>query len=494
MKIVFFHPLIRAFYKPLTCPLGIMSIASYLNANGHEASVCDRYFCNEDISSVLDRTEPDIIGISLITNRFMEDAADISKEAKKRGIPVVWGGPLSSEIPEMILSSGLVDYISFNEGEETWLEIAEALKENKPFDDIKGIGYISDGKYQRTPDREFINLETLPPIDWTLIDPKKYFQPYYESKKMLYMYTSKGCIGRCSFCYNPQFHRSTHRRRNLSHVIEEIRYLVDNHGMDGINFSDDLMFCNREQAVEFCDALKRNNINIFWGGALRIGILDSPEDYKLMYDAGCRWLQIGVEAGSRHMQKVINKQIPFERIIKDIDWCSEAGITSLVSFMVGLPGETEQDLKDTVSVAKQLKATVCIFNFFTPLPGSKLYDNAVREGKYVPPETFEEYVNLRFGEKLTCNLSKVSSKDLKIVQNYFQLRSLSYKSDAGENLESRLLFVKILKNALKTISGHGLTHFIKSAFSGFFDLAKVFSIFLHPVVRKKYGLNFKKTY
>lgn len=492
MKILLFNPMIKAFYKPMTSPLGILSIASFLNANGHDASICDRFFSNESIESVIESNRPDIIGISLITNRFMEDAADISKEAKKRGIPVVWGGPLSSEIPEEILRSGLADYISFNEGEMTWLEIANALKENKPIYDIKGLGYLSENKFIKTPDREFIDLCVLPPIDWTLIDPQKYFQPYYESKKMLYMYSSKGCIGKCTFCYNPRFHCSTHRRRPISQVIEEIKYLVEKHGMDGINFSDDLLFCNRNQAVDFCDELIRNEIKVFWGGSMRIGIINTLEDFEYLYKAGCRWLQIGVESGSKHMQKVINKAIPFEKTVKTIELCSKAGIVSIVSFMVGLPGETEQDLRDTVSVAKQLKATVCAFNFFTPLPGTKLYDDAVREGKYKPPKDFDEHVKLQFGERLTCNLSNVSSKDLKIVQRYFQLRSLTFKSDSGERIESKFLFIKIFKNAIKSISGHGIIHFIKSGFYGFVDLMQAISIFLHPFIRKKYGLDFKK--
>lgn len=484
--------MIKSFYKPMTSPLGLMSIASYLNENGHEASICDRFFSNDDIEAVLNKYNPDIVGISVITNRFIDDACEISEKAKQFSVPVVWGGPMASEIPLEILESGMADYISFNEGEETWLEMAEALKNGESFDNIKGLGYISDKGYVKTPDREFIDLSKLPPLDWSLINPEAYFQPYYQSKKMLYMYSSKGCIGNCTFCYNAQFHHSKHRKRPYEHLFKEIKYLVENHGMDGINFSDDLMFCNKQQVHDFCNGLIENNINIFWGGNLRIGILNDIEDFKLLHKAGCRWLLIGVESGSKRMQKAMSKGIPFEKTVATFDKCNEVGIVSIAPFMIGLPNETPEDLKETVRVAKQLKATVCAFNFFTPIPGTKMYDTLVAEKKYDAPKNLKGYSEQFFGENLVHNVSEISSKELKMVWRYFQLRSLTFKSDFDEDEQNtELLFLKIFKNAIKSISGHGLIHFIQSGFKGVVDFLSTISIFLHPKIRKKYGLYFK---
>ena len=493
MNILLVNPMIKLFYKPMTSPLGLMSIATYLNANGHKTIICDRFFEEKSISDIVSDFKPDIVGVSIITNRFIEDALDMSVQIKEKGIPVVWGGPMSSEIPADILKSGAVDYICFGEGEETWLEMANALRDNKSFEEIKGIGYLKDGLLVKTPARDFIDLKKLPPMDWSLIDVEKYFQPYYQSKKMLYMYSSKGCIGNCTFCYNAQFHQSKHRTRRYEHLYQEIKYLVENYGLDGINFSDDLMFCNRNQVIEFCEGLLENNINVFWGGNLRVGIINDAEDFKLMHKTGCRWLLIGVETGSKRMQKKICKNIPYEKIVKTFDESSKAGIISIAPFMIGLPGETSEDLIETVNIAKRLNATVCVFNFFTPIPGTKIYDELVADKKYIPPSNLEEHAELYFGEKLKYNLSDVDSKELKAIWSYFQLRSLLFKNDFTDAVDKNPLFVKIIKNAMKSISGHGFLHFLLAGFAGVFDLiSSVYVLFSHPKIRKKYNLYFKK--
>lgn len=209
-------------------PLGILSIASFLKSKGHDAVICDRFFTSEKADATLKRLKPDIIGVSVMSNVFIKDAMDIAKEAKKLGIPVVWGGSLASVIPEEILRSGLGDYVSFNEGEFTWLEMAEAFDKGEPFDSIKGLGYIRNGEYIRTENREFIDLSVLPKLDWTIIDPKQYFQMGYGYDKMITTYFSKGCTGRCTFCYNHKFHCSTAVRDLLNMLLRRCAVLLMN--------------------------------------------------------------------------------------------------------------------------------------------------------------------------------------------------------------------------------------------------------------------------
>ena len=493
MKILLINPKIKLFYKPMTSPLGLMSIATYLNANGHQTIISDRFFEKESICGILNDFKPDIVGVSVITNRFIEDAIEVSRQVKDKNIPVVWGGPMASEIPVDILKSGVVDYICFSEGEETWLEMVDAMKKGKSFEEIKGIGYLKNDLFVKTSSRDFVDLKTLPPLDWSLIDVEKYFQPYYQSKRMLYMYSSKGCIGNCTFCYNAQFHKSKHRTRCYDHVYQEIQFLVENYGLDGVNFSDDLMFCNRNQVVDFCEGLIENNINIFWGGNLRVGIINNEEDFKLMHKAGCRWLLIGVETGSKRMQKNICKNIPYDKIVNTFNCASKSGIISIAPFMIGLPGETAEDLIDTVEMAKKLNATVCIFNFFTPIPGTKIYDDLIEDDKYIPLKNIEEHSKLYFGEKLKYNLSDVDSKELKAIWSYFQLRSLFFKNEFKDAFDNNPLIIKIIKNAIKSISGHGFFHFIQAGFIGVFDfLSSVYVLFSQPKIRKKYKLYFKK--
>lgn len=165
MRAVFFYPQIEKSFRASSVPLGILSIASFLKSKGHDAIICDRFFTSEKAETTLQKHNPDIIGISVISNVFIRDAMEIAEAAKSMGIPVVWGGSLSSVISKEILESGLGDYVSINEGEFTWLEMAEAFDEGRAFDGIKGLAYLRNGEYIRTEDREFIDLSVLPKLD-----------------------------------------------------------------------------------------------------------------------------------------------------------------------------------------------------------------------------------------------------------------------------------------------------------------------------------------
>ena len=487
MKVIFFNPTIKPFFKPMTGPLGLLSIASYLNSNGHDAQVFDRYYRKEKVSDWLDAEKPDMIGVSVITNRFMIDALYISKLAKQRNITVVWGGPMATQIPEVILEDENVDYVSLGEGEITWLEIADAFDRKESFSDICSLAYMENGQFVKTPERPFADLSQFPPLDWSLVDPTKYFQPYYGCNNMLYLYASKGCVGNCTFCYNAQFHHSKHRSRSYQQLADEIALLMEKYGMDGINFADDLMFCNSGQIEEFCNCLLDRDIHIVWGGNLRVGIVKNQDVFDLMYKAGCRWLLIGVETGSKHIQSVISKRIPFELIEKTFKMSSDAQIISIAPFMVGLPGETEDDLRDTVAVAKRLCSTICAFNYFTPIPGTVVYDRLVEEGKYTPPKDLKGYSKMFFAEHLIYNSSEVPDKDLRAIYRFFQFRALTF-NDAFNAEGEKKMFRKIFINAIKSITKHGFLNFIQSGFFGFLTLADTFLVFLHPKLRKKYDL------
>lgn len=488
MKAVLFYPRIEDSFRVSYPPLGIMSIATYLNANGHKAIICDRFFETDSVKDVLKKHNPDVIGVSVISFAFIKDAIHISKEAKAMGIPVIWGGIMPSTIPEETLGSGHVDYISFNEGEYTWLEMANAFDEGKAFDGIDGLGYIRNGKYIRTPDREFIDLATLPGIDWTLVKPENYFQTSYGYEKMLSTYLSKGCFGNCTYCYNPEFHCSTRRQRPIEQVIDEMRYLVEKHGAGGFDFTDDLMFLDRNQVMDFCKTMVDSGLNTCWSGYLRVGIINDAEDYKTMYDSGCRCMIYGVESGSERILRSVNKKTPLDKIVSNITCCLEAGIVPIVMFMIGFPDETADDLRATVTLAKQIEGAVVAFGCFTPLPGTAIQRELVKSGKFVPPKTLEEYSKVTFADDVTVNATEVSTLELMTIRKFFRLRGIFAKSgdSSGEQ------FFKVLANTLKSMSSRGIGHFLRSGFYTAFSLMNTFTIFFHPKIRKKYGLYFKK--
>ena len=488
MRAVFFYPQIEKSFRASSVPLGILSIASFLKSKGHDAIICDRFFTSEKAETTLQKHNPDIIGISVISNVFIRDAMEIAEAAKSMGIPVVWGGSLSSVISKEILESGLGDYVSINEGEFTWLEMAEAFDEGRAFDGIKGLAYLRNGEYIRTEDREFIDLSVLPKLDWTLVDPKRYFQKSYGYDKMVTTYFSNGCTGRCTFCYNHKFHCSKRRQRPLEYVIEEMRYLKETHGAGGFDFTDDLMFANRSQVDEFCNAMIDSGLNTKWSGYLSVGVVNDAEGYELLYKSGCRSMIYGVESGSPKILKSVGKNIKLDKIKSNIELCANAGIVPIVMFMLGFPDETEEDIAATISLAKELKDGMIVFGFYTPIPGSKMYEELVRNKKINPLKTLEDHANVNFAEQISVNVSGVSSVELSVIRKYFRLRGLTYKSSNSEDEQ----LLKVITATLKAMSGRGIKHFIKSGIFSFWSLINAFGMLLHPKIRKKYGLYFTK--
>jgi hypothetical protein len=117
-----------------------------------------------------------------------------------------------------------------------------------------------------------------------------------------------------------------------------------------------------------------------------------------------------------------------------------------------------------------------------------MYEQLIESGKIVPLQTLDDHANVNFAEQVSVNVSAVSTLELSVIRKYFRLRGLTYKS--ANSSDEQLL--KVIKNTIKSMSGRGLKHFIRGGFYSFFSLASAFKVFLHPKIRKKYGLYFTK--
>ncbi len=484
MKVLFFFPKIKNSYRVSFAPLGIMSIASYLNANGHKAYICDRVFSKESVEELLQKYTPDFVGVSVISHSFLNDAMYISKIAKDAGIPVAWGGTFASAIYKPILESGLVDYVSRYEGEYTWLDMANAYDKKESFENIKGLAYTKNSECVYSGDREFADLTALPPIDWSLVNPNDYLQKSYGCNKQLNIYYSKGCPGKCTYCYNPCFNRSTRRCKTMSQVVDEMEYLSKTYGADGFDFSDECMFMNQKELHDFCNTLLERNLNVSWSGYLSIGIANKSEDYELMYKSGCRSMIFGIESGSEKILKSVNKLSRLSMVKPNIDMCVKSGIIPITAFMLGLPGEDVGDLNATLKLAKDLKGTAVLYSFFTPIPGTKIYGDLVNDGKLKEAYTLEEFASMKELEDLFLNFTKVDTTDLICIKKYIRLRTLLTPVGNSTGEQS----AKVLLSTLKSWYGRGLIQFLKTFVNAVLNVLSTFSIFFHPQIRKRYSL------
>ena len=141
------------------------------------------------------------------------------------------------------------------------------------------------------------------------------------------------------------------------------------------------MFANREQVDEFCNAMLDSGLNTKWSGYLSVGVVNDAEGYELLYKSGCRSMIYGVESGSPRILKSVGKNMKLDKIKSNIELCAKSRIVPIVMFMLGFPDETEEDIKATINLAKSLEGGMVVFGFYTPIPGSKMYEQLIENGK-----------------------------------------------------------------------------------------------------------------
>lgn len=494
MNVLFFNPKydpkVLTYQRMSSMPMGLVSIATYLRRNGHNPSIVDRSYCFDSLDSLNKKYVPDIVGVALMSNMTIQDLQSISNYFMSKGIPVVVGGTYASVVPEILLRESVADLITIGEGEQIWLNLADALESKTDLRLVCGVAYYENGDVKYSPPQEFMDLSLIGPCDFSLLpNVSDYFQTCYCYKNMVYLYISKGCTANCLFCYNPYFHHSCRRTRPIEHLLDEVDYLQKNHGLETVYFSDELWGARREERETLFAQMKERGISFYWGCQTRIGIL-KREDLVEMFENGCRWVLFGVETPPGRLAEIANKRIPFDRVQETLKWCKEIGIISNISFILNLPHETEQDLLDTVAYAQSLNPTLCTIHFFSPIERSALYNQVVSEGLYDPPKTIEEVRRYDFSEHIYSSFSEIPDRDFKVIRACFMIQDLFARLPQTSRRQS--ITLEAIKSVIINIKRQNPADWFKGVYyTGKYFLSMVGYAFLFPQIRRKYKFRFR---
>ena len=488
MRILFIVASTGYYRSGLSNPLGVLSIASYLKAKGHDVKIYDRNIETARKNTIIKTYNPDIVGVSIVSSRGVKDAVKVSKTVRKYGKPIVWGGQIPTMNTQACLNNDFVDYVVMGEGELTFLELADKISQGESPDAIDGIAYKRNGQIITTKCRAFVNLEDIPLIDWTILNPRDYYQRYIYDD-LLYLFSSKGCPFNCSFCGNRDYHRCTHRRRPTDMTLDEIENLINNHGLKAVYFTDELWCAKKEDAYEFCRKVKERNLKFFWGCDSRADQY-TKEDLLVMYDAGCRWLLFGGESGSELMLKNMHKGITTSKVEETVELCREIGIASIVTLIVGLPGETVEEVRETVRLGLRILTKFVLFFHYFPTPGSDMENELIDRGLYKPPETLKEVGKLVAMESLGQNFSQVPSKDLRVIRCFFLWAAFVQNGSFDPANNKKLAFAKeTISNFMNAVSNKSTGYFLKGVCSAAKEFLYIlWHVTAYPGVRKKYGL------
>ena len=488
MKILFIQPSAGFLLRGTTYPVcrSIMVTSSYMKSLGHEVRVYDRCIDFEKTEKVFDEFSPSLVMLYAPPTASLKDAMEVSSFAKEQGCTVVWGEVVAAAFANQIVGGNYADFVITGETEKKLKDLIYELENERNFSAVSGLTYKIGNEIKSTPNLNDTDLEAVPEIDWDLIDVNKCFRKFPHCRKMLYMYTSRGCPYKCTYCYNTMFYNSQHRKRPIAHVLNEIKYLEEKYGLDGVNFSDELLILTDDEIEEITRFRNENNLKFFWGAETRADTYKDIEKLRKMYDSGCRWFMLGLETGSEEMRRRVNKPMDKQTIRNFVDMCTEVGITTFGSFIIGFPDETRENLKETVKFALSLDVDAFLFNYYVVIPKTPMGDDLIEKQKIDIEKTFLSSRAAGQIQSLSANYSCVPETELKVVKSYFDWLTFTRKK---ERASSKGMFLDKALDMLAHISDGRM----KDAAKNLFDAGKTFLTVVYyssmfPDIRKEYGL------
>ena len=371
-------------------PLGLAYVAAVMEKSGFSVEIYDNYLLERSIEQVKDevrKRQPEIAGItcsSLTYTRCIEMAKAVKEVCPT--CKVVVGGPHPSYMPETMLQHNEIDYVVIGEGEQAMVNLARSILKgelNQYICKIPGVACRINGEIVKTPSEFISNLDSIPFPARHMLPMKMYDRilPYVDVKPVDTMSVLRGCSYQCAYCETRELWGTTCRAFSPQRIIDEIKDMTENYGTKGIYFVGDNFTINKKRTSEFCHLIKENRLKIKWTCETRVDLVNK-ELLIDMKSAGCQTMFFGLESGSPKIQKKLNKNIDLQEVKRTFELCKQVGIRTATSFMLGIPGETVEDMQATFKFAKTLNADICMFNIYIACPGSKLYDEVVSQHLY----------------------------------------------------------------------------------------------------------------
>ncbi len=439
-------------------PLGLLYVAASLKEDGHKVFVIDynlEKLERRRLSDFIKEKQIEIVGISIVTPKVY-DAIELANCIKKQfpDITIIAGGPHATLMPEeLLLKCPAINFVIQGEGEIRMEGLIKNIKNKEEIKKLDGIAFWENGQLINNPPKEYLeNLNTIPLPARDLIDILKYSNHLKTSiSPATTMMTSRGCPFQCIYCSKPV---TGSKLRSLSpeNVIKEIESLQKEYGIREIVFYDDSFTLDRERTMKICDLIIQNGIKLAWQCETRVNLVDK-ELLEKMKQAGCYLIAYGIESGSDRVLKILKKGITVEQVKKAVETTKKAGIRIIGYFMLGIPGETEEEIKQTIKFAKELDIDFAQFAIATAYPGTELYEIAKAQNKITSDWSKSIYA---LGGKPLVGLSDVSIDKLygymkKAYRSFYfrpryiwdRLTSIKSVSDLLSNLKGLKTLIKI---------------------------------------------------
>jgi len=427
--IILFHP--RA-TKPRNCrlPLAILALAAVLEGR-EEYEIVDGNLEDNPVSVILDlidHHEVELLGVSCMPGPQMVAAMETSREIRRLRphVRIVWGGYFPSIYPDSALNAKYVDYVVRGQGEDTLLELIDAIRGNRSLDSIKGLSYKDAfGLHRSNPERPMKGPDQFPWSPFHRLPVEKYLRPSFFGKRTAVHHASIGCPFNCSFCGVHAAYGREERMESPERTVEILKHLITEYGADSVQFYDMNFFLREDHARELMDRL--TPLNLRWWCEGRVDIMSRYSDATMeaIKRAGCAMIFFGAESGSNWALQEMQKGITVEQTELMAHRTRQFGIIPEFSFVVGNPRDPELDTKETLRFIRKLKRinpdSEIIVQHYTPVPQKKGAMYGEIDSQMSFPDTPAEWATkqwMDFTLRIDTNAPWMKRKTKKLIDNF----------------------------------------------------------------------------
>jgi len=447
--------------KDASVHLGLGYLASYSRTQHSDINIellDTRVAKKKEYSSFLN-SQFDLIAITASSQVF-EETIEIAQHFKSKSptLPICLGGSHASTEKEASIIDFPFDYAIIGEGEISFSKLIDHLKGNIKIKEVPGLIYKLDSGIQKNNSPALISdLDEIPFPAFDLFKMNRY--PQHR------MTTSRGCPFDCVFCNSTSLWTTKWRKRSPQNLVDEIKYLNENHGQKTILFNDDSFNIDKKRVIEFCKSLISEKLGIIWSTSIRVDLINE-EMASLMKESGCYNVSIGIESANDKVLQLMNKSITREKIQKGINILREAGIDVYGQFMIGNPGDTLDTIKESVAFVESSNLTGAEFYTALPYKGSQLWDFVQKEANLLTSEPTYTYHN--FNPRIIYETQDFPYNDrLEAIQlvsekGYYYGLSHDHKIqlvDLGRTL------AKLIQGILKGKLGNKIYLFLRSVYN-----------------------------
>ncbi len=464
-------------------PLGTLSIAAAMEQRGHTVKVFDALTYMDKtgdkshfgaswnrILGEIQSFKPQVIGIANLFSTQIDKALILPKLIKEAnpGVKIIIGGPHATVRPQDFLDSGNFDFVILAEGEETGPDLLDYYEGKKKLSDIKGIAYMGNGLVVNQP--EYINdLDRIPFPAYHLVNMEMYFSlvfngfssrpqdPFYKPRREITMVTSRGCPYNCVFCSIHPTMGYKFRPQSPEYVVKHIEHVVNTYGVKLIHFEDDNLTFDQNRFALILNGLREKNIRVEWDTPNGVRADTLPRNLlEKMKKANVSELRIAIESGVQEvLDRIVKKNLDITKAVQVAKDCKELKIPLSAFYVIGIPGETRENIRTTLDLAYSLMKDYGVsphVNTAHPLVGTELYRIAKEAGYLVDEDYSKGFIfgasRIKTGEFSPEDLRKMSTEFYKKVRRLYLIKMLKSPGRMASNIAT---FIRYPRSTLRLL-------------------------------------------